>query len=712
MRSNLGLCGFVALAACTLPALGYDVGVGIGDITGPAVEVGFMGYAYDGQIGEGIHMRQFARAFVIADSDNSSNRIAFVSIDAGMGSDVLNKHVIERLEAELGKGVYTFDNVCISGTHTHSAPAGFLQYTIFQTVTYGFVDQTFDAMVQGVTRAILLAHRSAKPGRIRYSSGNLFESNRNRSPTSYLLNSAAEREEYKDEGDTDKGMLQLRFDSEDGKPLGVLNWFAVHGTSMNHSNKLISGDNRGYASYLFEKEMNGKHSMPGTGSFVAAFASTNLGDVTPNTKGAFCRDSGLPCDSHSTCSGKEELCYGIGPGKNGDMFDSVKIIGKKQYDHAMNLYQAATKELTGSIDYRHSFVNFDGLSVKLKDGTEVSTCSAAYGYSFAAGTTDGCGMFDFKQGQNSTNPFWKTVSDVLKKPSQAQVDCHRPKPILLDLADLNVPYKWEGNSLAVQILRVGELVIASAPIEFTTMAGRRIRKALKNVFSSSDLMGAQAPVITIAGLANGYAHYTTTFEEYQGQRYEAGSTVHGPHQLSGFIQEFERLSTDMIQGRQSATGQAPPDNLKYQLRLLPGVLFDFSPGFDFGKALTKPSPQHVPGDVVVIEFQSGNPRNDLMLESTFLTIDEQVNSTAWKTIATDGDFETVFKWKDTIGHGLSAESHAWVEWTIPEDVEPGTYRICHQGARKSLTSAFKVVPYRGCSDSFAVTRSSPGDVVV
>ena len=41
------------------------------------------------------------------------------------------------------------------------------------------------------------------------------------------------------------------------------------------------------------------------GKFVAAFAQSNLGDVSPNTKGAKCIDTGLPCDRNSsTCDGK------------------------------------------------------------------------------------------------------------------------------------------------------------------------------------------------------------------------------------------------------------------------------------------------------------------------------------------------------------------------------------------------------------------------
>lgn len=51
-------------------------------------------------------------------------------------------------------------------------------------------------------------------------------------------------------------MVQLKFESEAGAPLGVINWYAVHATSMNNSNRLISSDNVGYASVLFEQKMN------------------------------------------------------------------------------------------------------------------------------------------------------------------------------------------------------------------------------------------------------------------------------------------------------------------------------------------------------------------------------------------------------------------------------------------------------------------------
>ena len=82
-----GLFLYAALALSTLPiaqpALGayddYLIGRGKHDVTGPAAEVGMMGYADPEQIASGIHDRQWARAFVIAEKDGSP-RVALVSL--------------------------------------------------------------------------------------------------------------------------------------------------------------------------------------------------------------------------------------------------------------------------------------------------------------------------------------------------------------------------------------------------------------------------------------------------------------------------------------------------------------------------------------------------------------------------------------------------------------------------------------------------------
>ena len=580
------------------------VGTGIYDMTGPAAQINFMGYAKTTQTAHGIHQRLRARAFIVSQYDSSedeeeddrgqteteslvmrrsrtrrrrrshqrrdehidnptidkdakvqqrrslrsffglfdtndktldsedddgetldtltakkrldpSKTICFVSIDAGMGSDLLNTLVLKRLEELLPeqfeerrrmedhrhdddenrdrrtkkinrRRLCHIENLSISGTHTHSAPGGFLQYTLYQITSLGFSKETMDTYVEGVAQALLRAYNNLNVGTVRMTKdtflGPEYIANINRSPTSYLLNPEEERNLYSKEGDTDKTMLQLEFSkilsqrsqnkftsqkltrldrpsrapssSQHGQTsrlIGVLNWYAVHGTSMNSTNKLISGDNKGYASYLMEKEINGQDTLPGHGDFVAAFASTNLGDASPNTDGPRCIDTGEPCDLvSSTCNGRNAMCIGSGPGKN--MQESTEIIGRRQFDMAIKLlHQMTTNKtdsiiqgdyLASSVSFRHSFVDMSNVTMTLENGDVVSTCPSALGYGFAAGTTDGPGELDFRQGENTSNPFWNIIGSFLSPPSREQKECHHPKPILLNTGNVKTPYYW------------------------------------------------------------------------------------------------------------------------------------------------------------------------------------------------------------------------------------------------------------------------------
>ena len=50
--------------AAAAPAPPLKVGAAIADVTGPAADINFMGYAMTGQVGRGLHFRLRARAFV------------------------------------------------------------------------------------------------------------------------------------------------------------------------------------------------------------------------------------------------------------------------------------------------------------------------------------------------------------------------------------------------------------------------------------------------------------------------------------------------------------------------------------------------------------------------------------------------------------------------------------------------------------------------
>lgn len=203
-----------------------------------------------------------------------------------------------------------------------------------------------------------------------------------------------------------------------------------------------------------------------------------------------------------------------------------------------------------TVDYAHAWIDMTNVTVQLPGGGVGHTCKPARGFSFAAGTADGPGMFDFTQGDNSTgNPLWNFVRQfVAHKPSAAQIACHRPKPILLNTGEATKPYAWEPAIVDIQIVRVGTLVLCAVPAEFTTMSGRLLREAVRKVFVDSGAIAADEIVVQVAGLSNTYSGYVTTFEEYQKQRYEAASTIYGPHTLNAYIQEFKRLALKMVSG--------------------------------------------------------------------------------------------------------------------------------------------------------------------
>lgn len=125
----------------------------------------------------------------------------------------------------------------------------------------------------------------------------------------------------------------------------------------------------------------------------------------------------------------------MGPGK--DMFDSTKIIGSRQYEKAVQLYNTATEEVKGPLRVVHQHIDMTNhvlnstTSPSYKVGKSDKTCQPALGYSFAAGTTDGPGASIFSQGKTEENAFFNFIRFFIKVPSENIKMCHAPKPVLL-----------------------------------------------------------------------------------------------------------------------------------------------------------------------------------------------------------------------------------------------------------------------------------------
>ncbi|KAL9712181.1 hypothetical protein Ac2012v2_005258 [Leucoagaricus gongylophorus] len=665
-----------------------------------------MGYASLAQTDTGLHMRQRSRAFIVADASSPNDRIIFINADIAMGDTGVRRSIVGNITNQF-PGIYTNENIAFVGTHQHSGVGGYLENLLPQVTSLGYVKQSADAIVTGTVLAVQRAHANLAPGRLSLGNTTILDANINRSPTAYLQNPASERTRY--EFDQDKDMTLLRFDDNNGNARGFLSFFAVHGTSLYENNTLVSSDNKGMAAYLYESSVE-PDAVPGNTTFIAGFTQSNVGDTSPNTLGAFCESpgeewDGQACDPvHSTCGGTVQDCHGRGPGFRISDFESNQIIAGLQFQGAQKIMNGQLSPVSGAVKSVHAYMNMANHSFTLSNGTLVSTCPAALGFSFAGGTTDGPGAFDFVQGDNSTaqNPFWELVKGVITPlPSDEQKACQSPKPILLNTGFAHTPYDWSPNTVDAQMLRVGNLVMLIMPGELTTMAGRRIREALRAKLISSGVLGAEAYVV-IAGPANTYAHYVTTPEEYAAQRYEGASTIFGQWTLDAYIDKYSSM-VQFLSNNASGTppSDAPPaEQTSKAISFQTGVVFDAPPiRKKFGLVVTDVSstPYHV-GDEVHVQFIGANPRNNLRLESTFLTVEHLVSENQWSIVKTDSHPSTIYRW--TRINTVLGTSNVDITWTIESGTPAGSYRIRYFGDSKPLIGS--ISSFTGTSGTFTV----------
>ncbi|XXF79948.1 neutral/alkaline non-lysosomal ceramidase N-terminal domain-containing protein [Myxococcaceae bacterium GXIMD 01537] len=639
----------------------FQVGAGIYDITGPAAEIGMMGYAQLAQKTAGVHQRLRSRAFVIASPCNGK-RAVFVSADAGQVFQGVKQQVMERLRATYGT-LYTDENVLLSATHTHSGPGGFSHYALYNLTTLGYDAQGFEAIVDGIYQSIVRAHANLAPGGLRLASGDLLDASINRSPEAYLRNPASERANHSH--DTDKKMTLLRLQSSAGQELGLINWFAVHATSMGNDNLLISGDNKGYASYLFEKLKGTQYAAGKT--FVAAFAQSNEGDVTPNILG------------------------GTNGGGAND-FESTEMSGRKQYALARALYDGATQAVTGAVDYRHAYVKMDEVQVApaYTDGAWRGTCEAAIGISMLAGAEDGPGFGSEGASCESLHDTWNAITCAA-----TTTPCQGEKPVVLEMGTMT-PYPWTPEVLPLQVVTLGNLALVAVPFEMTTMAGRRLRQSV---------LAQLAPVgvdqVVIAGLSNAYAGYLVTREEYAKQDYEGASTHFGPWQLAAVQQEMDKLASALRTGASVPPGPTPRDLRNEQTTLQTGVVFDDKLLWvAFGDVVTNARASYRKGETVSVTYWGGHPKNNLRRQGSYLQVQRKSGS-SWVTVAQDWDWETKYRWARNNCVPTFACSHVTVDWAIPADAPAGTYRIRHDGDWKSGWDG-AIRPYTGYSREFSV----------
>lgn len=380
--SNANGCTAAPLEASVNLKSGYSdyrIGVANVDITHRQPGLRMAGFAYEQQETSGIvHLPQFARAFVIEENKAAANRerIAIVIADIWTCTQAIKTAVVKQLNERFKPSLYNEETVLIAGTHTHAGPGGYSEYLLYNLTIKGFDQGVFDTIVTGIVDAIAWAHINRVPGRIFVNAGELADCGANRSFEAYRRNPEFAAGAGPDKW-TDREMLLLKFlkDVDNrGKtqPMGVLNWYAIHPTSLGMFNTEISGDNKGWAEKKFEDEM-AKEAW----GFVAAFGNGSAGDVSGN----------VTIDAY----GNETVTKPLGgPASTAALAAlandklRMEVIGQRQCDHALVLFEAATQEVTGPIAARYTHVDMS--CVHILGQPAARTWPAAIGVSFGAGS--------------------------------------------------------------------------------------------------------------------------------------------------------------------------------------------------------------------------------------------------------------------------------------------------------------------------------------
>ncbi len=628
-------------------------------------ECGLLGYGKADQQAEGIHTRLRSRAFVIVDA-GTGRRVLIVVNDLPMVFGSVHREVLRRLAARHG-GLYTDDNVLVTATHTHCGPGGYSHHRLYNSNTHGFRPLTFGAIVSGIVEAVEHAHADIAPATLALTRGELLDASANRSKIAFDRNPEADRLFFPDAIDPQTTLLRIE---RDGRAVGAINWFATHCTSMTNQNRLISSDNKGYASLHWERHVAGVDYLdtvqPG---FVAAFAQTNAGDMTPNLR----------------------LQPGRGP--TDDELENTRIIGERQYEAAARLLGEPAVNLTGGVGGRLIYIDLAAVTVGADltgDGREHRTGTPAGGASaFAGSWEDGRGFPGFRPGRN---PVFDAVSRAAYRVMPRLRDAQAPKGIALPglpgrLSNL-VPMVQ--TRVPVQLLRIGRLHLIGIPGEVTITAGLRLRRTV------AEIVGVDVHDVLVAGYSNAYIHYVTTPEEYDAQRYEGGSTLFGRWELPALQQTAARLATAMRDDQPSDPGPPPPDLSPGRAARARRPLDDPPPGHRFGAVMTAPGAAYTAGQRVTAVFAGAYPNNNLRRGGTYLEI-QHAGDDGWDTVADDGDWSTKFRWAPL---GRSA-SRITITWDIPAGTRPGSYRIRYRGDAKTAGSTTS--PIEGTTEAFAVT---------
>ena len=515
---------------------------------------GMMGYGRADHVIRGRATPLYSRAFCFRSGTQPA--LFFAQAELCMVFPEIKRAVLERLQSRQ-PGVFADERLLLCASHTHSAPGGFSHFPFYNFAVPGFRPQLFEAIVASLAAALEQAWLALQDAVLSFTHGDFPDDADvafNRSLAAYNRNPGVEQlPDTQTQFALERTMWLLLARTPAGRPIGQINWFGVHPTSLSNRGRLVSSDNKGYAAEQAEADM-------GPGS-VAIFAQQFAGDVSPNAQG------------------RSRPQWPRGPFR--DETASARFNGRLQAEQARRLVDgigAAHQLAPGTTD----------AALLRKDFSDLAVDPAFTGGKAGERTSMPCHGLPFYGGSPVDGPgapapvlaLLKVLARAAQKrelrgPARAQaealqraqapklvvsnsargtllgLDSTRRLPAFLDpiLKEVQKQERagalrekpWTPSVLPLQYLRLGELALIGFPGEITTEAGRQLRALCREL-----LAPAGVREVVISSYANSYFGYCTTWHEYQEQQYEGGHTPFGSRTHDAFRMLYGALLAEAL----------------------------------------------------------------------------------------------------------------------------------------------------------------------
>ena len=426
------------------------------------------GYSRNARTGVGFRGRLRARVLHLRSGTAS---VAIVQCDLLGGSSVVQRLVASAVADSTD---VPLAGLFVGATHTHGAPGQFLGtdlYNGFASNRPGFDPVWTKFLVDRISEGVVSAVSSRRPALAAWGSTEVWGLTRNRSLAAHVRNAdradrrVAAQRTY---ASVDPRLRVLRVDTVEGGPLAAMVVFGVHGTGIPMRNSVYNAD---LWAYVYEE-------MRGCAPVVGALQGTHA-DVAPALRPGRAGDVEAARVGRGIGAAASALFASLSPGA-----DVALGAGLREVD------LSASRSV-------------DGIELPARPALGAALIAGAY--------------------ENET-PVVHRVPPFragVPKP-HSPTDPHGAKWVIGSrwLQPVVMPLRRFPRVIPVQALRIGSALLVGAPFEITVDAGRRIAAAVRASSGVDD--------VVVSSVANEYAGYCTTAEEYARQHYEGGHTLYGP----------------------------------------------------------------------------------------------------------------------------------------------------------------------------------------